>query len=283
MLYTLHITLLLLSGVIGGARRPTKEARQYQISFLSGPSMYVDQDTPGEPAIAALTAEWDVAFVKPFPGIDYSNDTNRHSLSQWVGILGGACPGAEMTPCLQAGTHSRISADGTETESFIWVEWFPDAGLGFTPAPVVAIPGDHFRVTVEVYTAATGKATIENLSRNQSYATLVSAQHPELVGEQICPDRGSADIYVEWFITNDRGIPGNPFAFNNVSFTNISALSRSSKSYDLGTPGAATYVNMVNEYGTVVVAEPVDNTSAKVYSPLGLDWTPSSGAYGGGW
>ncbi|KAI1495950.1 peptidase A4 family-domain-containing protein [Biscogniauxia marginata] len=236
-------------------------------SFLGGAVIDVEQETPGEPALFTVTAEWNVAWLKPSPDVDYRIPDNRHSLGQWVGILGIACDRDDWYPFLQAGT--AMDGNGTSSAS-AWVEWFPAASQGVSKGNMAVSPSDQMRVSVQVSSRTTGHVYMENLSTGQKWDSPVNAPTPDDPRFQICLGHGNAQIFTEWGIKNDRD---NPIVFNNVTFSNVAAVSRSQKNYDFGS-GTQDYWDMSSDTTHFALPEAVDNTTFRLYTPEGKYWDP---------
>ncbi|CAJ2503840.1 Uu.00g112340.m01.CDS01 [Anthostomella pinea] len=279
--------------------------RSYTDSFLGGGVINVVQGSPDLPAVYSASAIWNVAYMMPETNVNYSDPTNQHSMSQWVGILGGGCGNASYFPFFQAGTDVRMSENGT-SESTAWVEWFP-AGAHFLPAVNMtgalldvlrwshhangdAIrqvePGNIMSVTLYTYTQTTGYIHMINLSTGQTWQSPITADSPADPSFQICLGYGTAQFFVEWNIESNRSAP---LAFNNITFSGVSAIGRLNVSapaqgesqqggtyYDLGSNGA-DYWNMTDDQlGPITISEPVDAHSFRVYSPLGKFWDPTA-------
>ncbi|KAL7621283.1 hypothetical protein AAE478_008602 [Parahypoxylon ruwenzoriense] len=247
---------------------------EYTCSFLGGAVINVDQEEAAKaatlPAIRTVSAEWNVPWMKIPGGTDLSDPDNQHSLAQWVGILGNACDDKSWYPFLQAGTAIGVNEYGTTT-AYAWVEWFPAESHSIPQENVTVGPGDQVRVTIDVYTRITGHVSIQNLNTGREYAADVKADSPEDPRFHICLGYGTAQFFQEWVIANDRaGLP----VFNNVTFTNVAALDRRGKYFDLGM-GTQDYWNMTAADKDVAIPEDIDEKSFVIYSPEGRAWSPA--------
>ncbi|KAI1374906.1 concanavalin A-like lectin/glucanase [Hypoxylon crocopeplum] len=249
--------------------------RAYVCPFLGGAVIDVDQvegtgNGASQPAIRTVSAEWNVPWTKANPHADLKDSGNRHSLAQWVGILGNMCDNSSWYPFLQAGTATQIDENGATTVN-AWVEWFP-AGAHVIPEQNMTVsPGDQMRVEVNVYTHITGHVSMKNLRTGQEYEADVKADSPEDPRFQICLGYGTAQFFQEWVIANDRGdLP----VFNNITFTNVQARDRRGKAFDFST-GRKDYWNMTTDVGEhVAIPHEIDSKTFVIYSPKGGDWGP---------
>ncbi|KAI1654649.1 concanavalin A-like lectin/glucanase [Daldinia decipiens] len=264
----------LVSGSPGGRWPIGLGMSKYVSSFLGGAVINVNQtETTGKedklPSIRTVSAEWNVPWGKASDNIDLSNPNNRHSLAQWVGILGNGCANKNWYPFLQAGTNIEMDEHGA-TVAGAWVEWFP-AGAHPIPKEGFAVsPGDQIIVVVNVYTRILGHVYMKNLRTGQEYAAEVEADSPEDPKFQICLGSGVAQFFQEWVIAKDRAdLP----IFSNVTFSSMTAIDRRGEFYDL-TSGTEDYWTMIDAGRQVAIPENIDSKSFIVYSPQGRTWTP---------
>ncbi|OTB10982.1 hypothetical protein K445DRAFT_16121 [Daldinia sp. EC12] len=154
-------TLTTIANALGGGRWPLGIGmNKYVCSFLGGAVINIKQtETTREvdklPAIRTVSAEWNVPWIKAPDNASLSDSDKRHSLAQWVGIMGDDCDNVNWYPFLQAGTVVEIGENEVTTAS-AWVEWFP-AGPHFIPKENFTVsPDDKISVAVEVYTRISG-------------------------------------------------------------------------------------------------------------------------------
>ncbi|KAI2637599.1 hypothetical protein GGS26DRAFT_587971 [Hypomontagnella submonticulosa] len=81
------------------------------------------------PAVRTVSAEWNVPWIKVRDGLDLSNLENRHSLAQWVGIIGFECRNSSWFPFLRAGTavDVRMLSDRSNEEDELKILGFESA------------------------------------------------------------------------------------------------------------------------------------------------------------
>ncbi|KAI1392264.1 concanavalin A-like lectin/glucanase [Hypoxylon trugodes] len=263
------------SGASSGEARPFGlGVDKYVCTYLGGAVINVEQvnDTGTVaklPAVRTVFAEWNVPWLKVPSGLNLSDPNNRHSLAQWVGILGGNCDEPGWFPFLQAGTAIDMDEKGV-TEANAWVEWFP-AGAHTIPNENMTInPGDQILTTIDVYTRTTGHVHMKNIRTGQEYETNVTADSPDDPQYQICLGKGTGQFFQEWTIANDRAdVP----VFNNVTFVGVGAIDRHGKAFDFST-GTGDYWNMTDSGRQVAIPEGTGQKSFVVYSPEGRMWIP---------
>ncbi|KAI1489621.1 peptidase A4 family-domain-containing protein [Biscogniauxia mediterranea] len=262
----------------------TSSSLKRTCSFLGGAVMTIPQQQANRdasvPALSSVTAEWNVAWLRPDAGVDYGVPDNRHGLGQWVGVLGTGCARPDWYPFLQAGTAVSMDEHG-ESFAYAWVEWFPAASQDISKENMTVSPGDQMRVTVEVYSQTTGYVNLTNLSTNRSYAAAVSAPDAADPAQQICLGDGNAQVLAEWAIKDDRA---RPLVFNNVTFSRVSAVATTAgqggttTTYDFGSAEDTDLWDMSAGDAHYALPERVDNTTLRVYSPKGKDWDPLAAA-----
>lgn len=98
-----------------GSKVPSSyDVSKYSTSFLGGAIIDINQtQTPGKapefPAIGNVSADWNVPWMKAPTDADLSNPGNRHTMAQWIGILGNTCDNKNWSPFIQAGTAIDVS------------------------------------------------------------------------------------------------------------------------------------------------------------------------------
>ncbi|KAI1473683.1 hypothetical protein F4774DRAFT_403595 [Daldinia eschscholtzii] len=107
-------TLTTIVNALGGGRWPLGIGmNKYVCSFLGGAVINIKQtETTREvdklPAIRTVSAEWNVPWIKAPDNASLSDSDKRHSLAQWVGIMGDDCDNVNWYPFLQAGTVVEV-------------------------------------------------------------------------------------------------------------------------------------------------------------------------------
>ncbi|KAI1462898.1 uncharacterized protein F4812DRAFT_469696 [Daldinia caldariorum] len=150
----------IVDGLAGGRRPAGMGMNKYISSFLGGVVINVNQtETTRQedklPALRTVSAEWNVPWIRAPDNASLSDSDKRHSLAQWVGILGNDCDNVNWYPFLQAGTLVEINGNGMTTAS-AWVKWFPAAARLIPKKNFEVIPDDKISVAVEVYTRISG-------------------------------------------------------------------------------------------------------------------------------
>ncbi|OTA75202.1 hypothetical protein M434DRAFT_39110 [Hypoxylon sp. CO27-5] len=238
-------------------------------SFLAGVGVNIDAvknvggTTTALPAISNVSAEWNVPFV------DVKNGRNR-TLYQFTGIQGNDCVDDGMRPAFLAGTAVRRSVDN-DTIAWAWYQWYP----GPVHSQYLEVnPGDQIHVAVSVKTPNSGYMYLKNMRTGIVFDSDMDPDDPEDTTAHICLGQGTAGFAQKWVIQAKYDTQIVPI-FQNVTFSNIMALDRGGKSYDLSA-GDVDYWSLVNEGKQVEIPEQIDGKSFVIYSPEGEAWDPSA-------
>ncbi|OTB03992.1 hypothetical protein M426DRAFT_262665 [Hypoxylon sp. CI-4A] len=271
--FTYSWLLANLAGASPAGQLSRRDTSKTISTYLSGVSLNVPQTDAAAalPAITTVSADWNVPWIQR-GHLDLFWPDYRHLLAQWVGIMGQTAQNNGndgSSPFLQAGTATMLNGDG-DTTVYAWYEWYPARSHRVTDLDVK--PGDDMHVEVKVYTPTTGHVYMKNLRTGQEHDADVTADKPEEADFQIWTGDGTAHFLLEWQVAqNDRAeVP----VFNNVTFSNILALDRSAKAFDLST-GTGDYYDMTDANRNVAKSQEIDGKSLVVYSPDGKTWVPS--------
>ncbi|KAI0838215.1 concanavalin A-like lectin/glucanase domain-containing protein [Hypoxylon sp. FL0890] len=219
--------------------------------------------TTALPAISNVSAEWNVPWVEY---TDYG-----HFLRQMVGIQGSGCDGASGSPALLVGTAVYQDFAGN-TSAFSWYQWYP--GPMYESVRMAIYPGDQVRVIVSIETSNTGYMYVKNMRTGKEFEIDIAPDHPSNTSTHICLGGATALFAQDWEVMLDDDRQTVP-VFQNVTFTNVMALDRGGKSFDLST-GTKEYVNLVSKDRQVGIPEEIDGKSFVIYSPEGKGetWNP---------